>query len=325
MARANVAGNNSQVSRYNNVRVIGSFSKSLMYNYASEDGVYTGCYFANTCTAPGTKTVTITAQNILGLTSSFVTIRTGSQSCTDHEFIGGQFVNFAGTSTSDVFYFDNVSGFKCYGAWILNSSASAGGRAYFYVDMTNGGGGHMKLRDIVGEDTTFYHQYGVFVSNVAGVTGDWAIQDCYLPNTVAAIASGALVTLDKFNVAQISEQAGNGMLVSGNLQNSTINAGTSLPLTVTGTSTSNLIIGTVTSIGVRVKTTVVDTTTGNIQTNGALGLANNAPPALVGGFGTPTGAAVVANFPGATATLLQTSNTVAEILTIMKNVGFIGS
>lgn len=45
----------------------------------------------------------------------------------------------------------------------------------------------------------------------------------------------------------------------------------------------------------------------------------------VTGFGTPTGGAVVANFPGATATLVQTSETVAEILTILKAKGIIAA
>lgn len=48
-------------------------------------------------------------------------------------------------------------------------------------------------------------------------------------------------------------------------------------------------------------------------------------PSQVTGFGTPTGAAVIANFPGSTATLVQTSETVAEILTILKGIGLIGA
>lgn len=55
------------------------------------------------------------------------------------------------------------------------------------------------------------------------------------------------------------------------------------------------------------------------------GVGSSTPPATVSGFGTPTGAAVVANFPGATATLVQTSETVAEILTILKGMGIIGA
>lgn len=43
------------------------------------------------------------------------------------------------------------------------------------------------------------------------------------------------------------------------------------------------------------------------------------------GFGAPTGAAIVPNFPGATATLLQTSQTVAQILAVLKGLGFIAA
>lgn len=43
------------------------------------------------------------------------------------------------------------------------------------------------------------------------------------------------------------------------------------------------------------------------------------------GFGTPSGPAVVANYSGSAATLVQTSNTVAEILTILKAKGIIGA
>jgi hypothetical protein len=57
----------------------------------------------------------------------------------------------------------------------------------------------------------------------------------------------------------------------------------------------------------------------NVGVNGAV------PPAQVTGFGTPTGAAVIANYPGASATLVQTSNTVAEILLILKGFGLIGT
>lgn len=242
MARADVAGNNSQVPRFNNVRVNGSFSKSVIYNYACEDGVYTGCYFANQCTAAGTKVVTITATNILGLTSSFVTIRTGSQSCTDHAFVGGQFWNAAGTSTSDVFYFDNCTGVKIYAPWMLNSSATAGGRAYFYVETVNGGGGHIKLRDIVGEDTAFYSQYGVFFNNNVSTPSDWTIQACYLPNTVAPVSAGASVTLDKFDVGHITQQAGNAWATAGTVQYSTIDGGVSMPLSI-GASKQNELIG----------------------------------------------------------------------------------
>jgi hypothetical protein len=58
---------------------------------------------------------------------------------------------------------------------------------------------------------------------------------------------------------------------------------------------------------------------------GQYGANGATPPTQITGFGSPSGSSVVSNFPGASATLLQTSQTVAEILTILKNAGVIGS
>lgn len=57
----------------------------------------------------------------------------------------------------------------------------------------------------------------------------------------------------------------------------------------------------------------------------AVGSNGATPPAQVTGWGTPTGAAVVANYPGATATLVQTSNVVAEIIAYLKSKGDFGA
>lgn len=49
------------------------------------------------------------------------------------------------------------------------------------------------------------------------------------------------------------------------------------------------------------------------------------PTATLTGWGTPTGAAVIANFPGATATLAQTSSVVAQIIATLKANGIFGT
>lgn len=46
---------------------------------------------------------------------------------------------------------------------------------------------------------------------------------------------------------------------------------------------------------------------------------------LAAGFGTPTGGTVIANFPGASATLAQTSATVAELIVQLKAAGILGT
>ena len=57
----------------------------------------------------------------------------------------------------------------------------------------------------------------------------------------------------------------------------------------------------------------------------ALGVNGATPPAQVTGWGTSTGASVVANFPGGGATLAQCSAAIAELITIFKAIGFIGN
>jgi len=52
---------------------------------------------------------------------------------------------------------------------------------------------------------------------------------------------------------------------------------------------------------------------------------NASPAGQATGWGTPTGNAVVTNFPGATATLAQCSQAIAQIITQMKTFGFYGA
>jgi hypothetical protein len=85
-----------------------------------------------------------------------------------------------------------------------------------------------------------------------------------------------------------------------------------------------------TSAGAFIQTNTTDslflvtngTTRITVGSTGSVGLYSGASLwAQLAGFGTPTGAVVVANYPGATATLLQTSNTVAQILLALKALG----
>jgi hypothetical protein len=58
---------------------------------------------------------------------------------------------------------------------------------------------------------------------------------------------------------------------------------------------------------------------------GPLGLNGATGPADLGGWGVPTGAGVVTNFSGSAATLAQTSEAVAQIITTLKLLGLYGS
>jgi hypothetical protein len=61
----------------------------------------------------------------------------------------------------------------------------------------------------------------------------------------------------------------------------------------------------------------------NILSQSRIGFSGVTPAAVQTGFGTPTGAALLANFPGSTATLAQTSGMLAELLTILLGNGII--
>lgn len=323
-ARVNVGGSNSQYPRIFNTKINGKFSKAIQYNYGAEDGVYLGNYWINTYTGSDAKVVTITGYNISSLTSSFVTIRTGQQSCIDHEYFGGQFLMQSADALADVFQLEACSQVKIYAPWVDCGSAGVGGRSIIYVNMTNAPSSHVILHGVQSENLTTQNFYGILFSNHAVIPSQWRIDACFFPATTNGIFAPPLVTLDSFFISQFKQNAGTGILCT-TMQNSECFLG-AVPITILGTSTSNLIttVGAI-FIGSRVKTTTLDKNTGSLQTTGTLGVSNQTPPAIVGGFATPTGAAVVANFPGATATLVQTSQTVAEILTILKAIGFIGS
>jgi hypothetical protein len=68
-------------------------------------------------------------------------------------------------------------------------------------------------------------------------------------------------------------------------------------------------------------TWAINSITNEITATGGVG--SSAPYAS--GFGTPTGNVVIANFPGATATLVQCSETIAELIAVLKSAGIIAA
>lgn len=64
---------------------------------------------------------------------------------------------------------------------------------------------------------------------------------------------------------------------------------------------------------------------GTTTIGGALGINGNVAPAQSTGWGTPTGNAIISAFPGASATLPQTSSVVAELIVLLKALGLLGT
>ena len=106
--RARNSDGRSRSDRMTNVYVFGYFSQTIDYNYGSEDDMLVGCQFYNAAPVANTSVLDISEFNIRGLTSSFTTIASGNQSTIDHKIFGGEFANFAGTTTSDVIRLDAI-------------------------------------------------------------------------------------------------------------------------------------------------------------------------------------------------------------------------
>jgi hypothetical protein len=115
----------SLLIRLYNVKIQGFFGTSCYYNYASEDDVVVGCYFANYCTNPNTKAACWTGSNIELVSSPFVTIASGTITCVDHNAIGCQFLNAGGTGTSDAIYIETSDSVKIIGGWAHSAAATA--------------------------------------------------------------------------------------------------------------------------------------------------------------------------------------------------------
>jgi hypothetical protein len=110
----------------------------------------------------------------------------------------------------------------------------------------------------------------------------------------------------------IDGTAGNFAFTAG------ISAAGNLTITGTATITGALASGALTVTGAAA-------ISGAVSLASTLGINGASPPAQNTGWGTPTGPAVVNNYSGTAATLVQTSNAVAEIITVLKAFGLLGT
>lgn len=93
-------------------------------------------------------------------------------------------------------------------------------------------------------------------------------------------------------------------------------------------STTNAAVGAIATLNLYSSSSVTPTVvmaSGKATFNGNVSVNGNSPPAQVTGWGTPTGQTVVNNFSGTLATLLQTSEVVAQIITDLKAFGLYGA
>jgi hypothetical protein len=70
---------------------------------------------------------------------------------------------------------------------------------------------------------------------------------------------------------------------------------------------------------------VLPSTIGTLTFNVATGFNGKAAPAQATGYGTPTNATLVNNFPGTSATLAQCGGMISELVSVLQNLGFLGA
>jgi hypothetical protein len=336
--RARNADGSSQFHNFINCYVTGSFSVAVDYNYGSEDDIWIGCRLYNYAAVNGTKVVYLTTTNNASLSSPFITIATGTQSCIDHEYLGGNFLNgfggVAGVTTNDIFYVDgNCDSVKITSVWYkCGIQAGAGGRAFIYVDTTNA---VANFWTIIGAQTEHdgsganQQVYGIFFGTAAGTPQGWTIIGGVWDSQTNAIASGASVTLSNFFISNLSEAASHGIHVFGTIQDSQLfglgsaTIATALRCVITGQySGGGYTITTLT------KCIIHDTWTGDIISSGPTSSNGvTTPPAQLTGWGTPVGSAVINNYniTDAGGANSNTNKAVAQIILYLKNKGDFGA
>lgn len=163
---------------------------------------------------------------------------------------------------------------KIFGPWVAClTAAGVGGRSIIYVDLTNastsGAASHIHLSAVQTENAATQNAYGILFSNNSAIPSQWRIDDCYFPASTNAIFAPASVTLDSFFITQLKQNTGTGITCT-NMQNSDLAAG-GVPITISGTSTKNFIVGgNGITIGTKVNTVVIDKTVGSIHANSFL-------------------------------------------------------
>jgi hypothetical protein len=243
------SGGGGNIHRFNNCRVLGSFSEAVVYNYGAEDDQYDACQFFNLAGTANAKVMAFTGTNYRSLTSPFVTIATGGQSCIDHKIIGGEYLNQSHNANADVFYLDSISSLKVISPWAGCADGTGGGRSIVFCDTTNGPSNLVTLFGITAENTAHSPSVGVLLGSAAATPSYWVIESCTFPNASLAISAQASVVCDDFHIKAISNQSvGGGITIAGTLQNSHIDE-LALPIVI-GTSNSNLLNVSMTSLTV---------------------------------------------------------------------------
>lgn len=201
----NSSGDSAGNHEFYRCATYGKFSSAVLYSYASESNEYHHCFFANQET--GGNVFVSTAYNIFSLSSTFITIATGSRSNIITNIFGGSMAMLAATGNS--VYLDGAALFNMYGTELFSSDGSAtGGNSLVYVDCTNSASDYVRLHDVTGENFggSLNPAYAIyFNAGASPVTcSSWDISNFRMAAATNAIYGESTVTLSGFNFNNIS-------------------------------------------------------------------------------------------------------------------------
>lgn len=300
----------SLVNRVNAPKIVGFFSVANIYDYGSEGLGFNTAYLNNWGTAgAGNCCLAFTANNYAGV-QSIVSglIWTGSVSMTVVENNNGQYYMLDPSSTSDCVHIEGAQlvGFRD------GFGFNAGGRSIFYIDNSHATATGFNTIDGCRVDAAGAPQdmilFGASASVVAHI--GWNIRGLR-SNTMtggyAISCADANTTIYGFTIDPISEQQSNGINIPGSLDGfSQLRLGATV-VNIGKVTTGCVIIGDPANITI------------GAGFNQARIIANNAPQAP--GFGTPTGAGLIANFPGSAASASQCGEVLSYLLDLLKTSG----
>jgi hypothetical protein len=133
--------------------------------------------------------------------------------------------------------------------------------------------------------------------------------------TTTAASGSASISMDNQSGSFI-QFGGNGSVFGWVGSSAQIAGGALLDMAVSTNTTSNGLI-----LATAATARLIISGTGDCRFAGALAMNNKTAYGGSAGWGTPTGGGVLANFPGASATLVQCSNTISTLIQILKNFG----
>jgi len=335
---ARTALNNGANARFHNTCVLGNFSVAILYNYASENGVYSDNNWDNYAPDANACCVVVTTSNYFKtsqnyISSSFATVLTGTQSTLSHEFRGGSYLMENASGTSDIFYLEGgVARCRLLEFWVdcSNKNGSTNGRSIVYNDTSNANAPAVhtaanwtEIRGVHVETGVTQPSFGVAINAGGGTANAWSITDSYFHSVTNDIFVDSSVTVNGWRIQNLQTFSGlPGFSAAGAVTQCWLDLSVVMLI---GTSTRNIYRNSVGNLTRSSHTgdILIDTGTGALTTDVSIGMNGASPPGQFTGWGTPVGGAVISNYniTDAGGANSNTNKAVAQIITMLKALG----